>query len=175
MPWIAWMPALPPASTGDFAGSTATTSTPGTSCFRTSPHTRDAAARADACDKRIDLAARRFEDLARRCAAMDVGVGDVVELLRHEVRPVLVAEFLRGIDGAAHAFDRGRQHKLRAVAREEATALGAHVFGHREYELVALDGADHREADAGVAGCWLDDRVAACAEIRSHQAFTLDW
>ena len=37
MPWMPWGRALPPASTGDRAGSTATTRIPGTFSFSTSP------------------------------------------------------------------------------------------------------------------------------------------
>ena len=64
------------------------------------------------------------------------------------------------MDRAGHALDRRGEQKLHAEALQEATALEAHVFRHGEDEVVALRGADHREADAGVTGGGLDERVA---------------
>ena len=48
----------------------------------------------------------------------------------------------------------------RAEKAHELAALDAEALGHRHDERVALGGADHREADAGVAARRLDDGLA---------------
>ena len=103
------------------------------------------------------LAVGVAQDLLRRRAAVHLRVGRVVELLRHEVVLVLRHQLLGGEDGAGHALDRRREDELGAVALQQLAALGAHVVRHRQDQLVALHGSDHREADAGVAGRRLDD------------------
>ena len=114
---------------------------------------------ADAGDEGVHLAARRVDDLARGGEAVDLRVRRVLELAEHHV--VLLADkLLRGVDRAGHALDRRGEQELDAEALEEATPLEAHVLRHREDELVALRRADHREADAGVAGRGLDEGVA---------------
>src|SRR5262249_47459649 len=124
----------------------------------------DRAAGANARDEGVETAAGVVEDLERSGAAVDVRVGRGVELLGHEVAPVLLYHVLGGGDGAGHAFDSGREDELGAEALKEATALVAVVVGHREDDFVALDGADEGEADAGVAAGRLDDGVARLEE-----------
>ena len=134
--------------------------TPGTLLLQHLAHAGDGAAGAD---RRATNASRRsvgrLEDLERGGAAVDLGIGRVLELLRHEVLGMLAQHLLGGEDGARHALDGRREVDLGAVAREQALALHAHVVGHREDQPVALHRAHHREPDAGVAARRLDDRA----------------
>ena len=61
---------------------------------------------------------------------------------------------LRPRDRALHAQLAGRQVELRAVGRHELAPLDRERLGHHQDEPVALDRADEREADAGVARRW---------------------
>src|SRR5438045_1314227 len=38
-------------------------------------------------------------------------------------------------------------------------SLDAERFGHRDHQRIALLGANHRKADAGITACCLDDRL----------------
>ena len=63
-------------------------------------------------------------------------------------------------------FSRGVSSKRRAVGEHQAAPLDAHAVGHDEDDRVALDGADHRQADARVARGRLDDRRARLERAR---------
>ena len=119
MPWIACRPGLPPASTGDRAGSTATMRTSGSSCFSTSPTPVIVppvpTPATNASSRPLGVA----QDLQRGRAAVHLRVGRVVELLRHEVVVFFSHHLLGREDGAGHALDRRRQDELRAVALEQ--------------------------------------------------------
>ena len=88
---------------------------------------------------------------------MNLGVGRVVELLRHPRVRRLFHELLGARDGAFHALGAGREHELRAEHREQRAPLERHRLGHREDELVAFGRRDERQRDAGVAARRLDD------------------
>ena len=78
----------------------------------------DRAAGAHAGDEGVERAARRLEDLRAGGPSVDLRVGRVLELLRHEVA-VLVDELLGGVNRACHALDGRRQHEIRAEALHE--------------------------------------------------------
>src|SRR5690606_20819056 len=74
----------------------------------------DGAARADAGYHDIDRAVRVLPDLLGRGPAVDLGVGRVLELLRHEGARVPLHDLLGLGDRAAHALRRRRQLELGA-------------------------------------------------------------
>jgi hypothetical protein len=96
-------------------------------------------------------------DLFRGGAAVDLGVGGVLELLRHEGAGNLCGELAGARDGALHALRTGSEHELGAVRAQKVAALDAHRLRHGKQHLVAAGGGDHRESDAGVTAGRLDD------------------
>src|SRR5208282_2174479 len=120
---------------------------------------RNRAAGADAGDKSVD-ARELLEQLGPGASIMDVGIGGVAELLRHEVAGIFAAQLLRLGDRAMHPARVRRQHQLRAVRDQQRAPLFAHRVGHRENQLVAFHRGDQREADTGVAGGRLDNSIA---------------
>ena len=56
--------------------------------------------------------------------------------------------------------DGRRQHHPRAEEAHQPPALDGEAFGHHDDQGIALAGADHRKADAGVAAGRLDDCLA---------------
>jgi hypothetical protein len=82
MPWMRWLPGLPPESTAALAGSTATMRTPASSLEHLAD-AGDGAAGAHAGDEDVDRAAGVVPDLGavvRRCAS---GFAGLLELLQH--------------------------------------------------------------------------------------------
>src|SRR3990172_84097 len=162
---IPWMPcglALPPCKTGDLAGSTATTRTPGTSCFNTSPTPVmvPPLPTPPPRHKSVDLPLSRLQDLSGGCQAVDFRVGRIEKLLRHEVAGIVRYQRLGGVDGATHPLDGWGQDQLRPEPAHQCPSLHAHVFRHRQDQAVPFDRRHHRKADPGVSGSRLDDRVA---------------
>src|SRR5271165_5278832 len=77
---------------------------------------RDGAAGSDRCNERVDVPVRVAPDLFGRRAAVDLRIGRVVELLRHEVFcRIRVVDFLRAPDRSGHSLGARCQHELRAV------------------------------------------------------------
>ena len=102
------------------------------------------------------------EDLPRGRAAVDLRVGGVVELLRHEVRrcssrtsssAAKTAPVMPSIAGVRIELRR----RSACSSRRRSMLMSSGIV---RIELVALDRGDHRQADAGVAAGRLDDRVA---------------
>ena len=120
---------MPPASTGERAGSTATIRTPGSVCLSTSPTPVIVPPVPTPGDEGVEAAVGVAQDLLGRRAAVDLRVGRVVELLRHEVAVVLAHQLLGGEHGARHALDRRREDQLGAVALQQLAPLHAHVSG----------------------------------------------
>ncbi len=126
-------------------------------------HARDAlegSASPKAGDPVIQLFALEIvHDLARRRARVHVGIRLVLELA--DVEPaMLLRQFLRLHDHAGGAQRGGRQDHLRAEEAHQSAALNREALGHGDHQRVALGGADHREADAGIAAGRLDHRHA---------------
>ena len=88
---------------------------------------------------------------------MNRGVGGIVELAE-DVAVGRVGQDLVGLgDGAFHAVGAGGQDDFRSEGRSRTRRSSAHGLGHGEDELVALDGGDEGERDAGVAAGGLDE------------------
>jgi len=102
------------------------------------------------------LAPEVRDDLPRGGARVNVGVGFVLELARQE--PAMRFGQLDRFDyhGQSAASSR-RQHDLGAQEAHELTPLDTELLCHRDHQGVALAGAHHGEADAGVAACRLND------------------
>ena len=88
-----------------------------------------------------------------------VGVGLVLELPGQEPA-VRLGELDRLVDHADAALRLRRQDHLGAEKAHQPAPLDAELLGHRDHQRIALGGAHHREADAGVAAGRLDDGLA---------------
>ncbi len=120
-------------------------------------HPGDGAAGADAGNDDIHLAIRIAPDLFGGGAAVDLGVGRVLELLGHEVARVRRNQLFGLADGAGHAFCAGGKDQLGPIGAQQHTALFAHRIGHDQGQLVAPGGAHKGQANAGIAAGRLDD------------------
>ena len=124
---------------------------------------RDRAAGSDRDHERVDLAARLLPDLG----AGRLVVGLRVALVRVLVGLVGAGDLLGEPVGdrvvALRRLGRDRvraDHDLGSVGAQERDLLLAHLVGHDEDAVVALDRGGDREADSGVPGRGLDDRPA---------------
>ena len=126
--------------------------------------TGDRASGADSGDEGVHLAAGGRPDLLGGRAAVDLGVGGVVELLRHEGAP-LIGDLAGQVDGLVHAAQRRRLVHLGAIGAQQVGALAGHPLGERQDALVAARRADHRQRDAGVAAGRLDDQRATALDL----------
>ena len=90
---------------------------------------------------------------------MKVGIGLVLELPRHE--PAMGLGELDGlVDHADGALGRGRDDDLGAEEAHQLAPLDAEGLRHGDDQRIALGGADHGKADAGVAAGRLDHGLA---------------
>ncbi len=87
---------------------------------------------------------------------MDSRVGRIVKLLQNIAVGRVGQDLVSLGDGPFHAVGTRRQHDLGAKRPQQNAPLQAHCFRHREDDLVALDGGDEGEGDAGVAAGGLD-------------------
>ncbi len=157
MPWIGCGPLAPPESTGEAAGSTATICTDGLRSLSTWPTPVIVPPVPTPDDDDVDGAVGVVPDLLGRGAAVDLGVGRVRELLRHEVLRVALGELLGPGDRARHALGPRGEDQLGAVGAQQGPPLLAHRLGHRQHDRDASRRADHGQRDAGVAAGGLDD------------------
>ena len=179
--WLAlgWPPAsrgwaMPLPSSGALSGSAATMRIAGIGGLQPARRAEQRAAGAEAGDEGMDpLAFEVGEDLARRRAGVHVGVGLVVELAAEEPA-VLLGQLDRLVEHAAALLARGREHHPGAEEAQELAPLDAEALGHRQHQRIALLGADHRQADAGVAAGRLDHGLAGrrAAPRRSASSIT---
>ena len=150
----------PLASIGASAGSHTTILVSGTLLRE---HARDALQRsagAVAGHPVVELLALEVvDDLARRGARMHVGIGLVLELAGQEPA-VRLGQLDRLVHHAEAALGGGREHHLGAEEAHQLAALDAERFGHGDDQRIALRGAHHGEADAGVAAGRLDHGLA---------------
>jgi len=72
----------------------------------------DRATGADTADEHVDLAFGVLPNLLGRGPAVHLGVGRILELLRHEVLAAGAADLLGMADGPRHAFSRRREHEF---------------------------------------------------------------
>ena len=180
MPWMRCGPALPPDNTADPRGSTAIKRTSGKRRRSTWPTPVSVPPDADAGDEGIDagrqrpspvdvIACRRQlidlrQDLGAGGADVGLGIVGVSELLRHEIAAVAARELFGPLDGPGHVEALGCQHQIGTIGLEQAAALRLIDSGMGQQQLVALDGADDGQADAGIARGRLDDDRLAGAD-----------
>ena len=122
IPWMRCGPGGPPDSTGLSSGSTATICRAGLARFQHLADPGQRAAGSDAADHDIDRALRVPPDLLGGGLAVDLGIGRVLELLRHE-RVGQIADDLLGPARSRRA-SRWRPGSVRVRRRAEA-ACGA--------------------------------------------------
>ena len=86
---------------------------------------------------------------------MDLRVGFVIELARHEIGiGMLVNQSLCFSNRAAHAFGGGCQNQLGAKCAQQHFAFFTHTLRHGNRQFVAAGGAYHGQTDTGIAaGC----------------------
>ena len=90
---------------------------------------------------------------------MDVGVGGVLELTRHE--PAVGFGKLTAFGDHPHALLFLRcQDDFGTQESHEFAALNREGLDHYRHEWVALGSADHRQSDAGIPRCGLDHGLA---------------
>ena len=99
---------------------------------------------------RISLRRRRLVDGGVRLGLELVGEKPAVGLGQFDRLDVHAEPFLRA----------GRQDDLRAEHPHQLAPLDGEAVGHGDDERIALLGADHGEADAGVAAGRFDDGLA---------------
>ena len=91
---------------------------------------------------------------------MNGGVGEVLELLRHDRARDFGEELPRPLHRPAHALFGAGQLKLGAQQGQHLAPLDGHAFGHDQDQGIALGGGDEGEPDAGVAAGRFDQRGA---------------
>ena len=121
------------------------------------------AAGAEPGDEGADLV-ELLEDLLRRAVVVRERVGLVAVLVGHVVAVGVARHLVGHRDGAVGALVAGAVDDLGAVHLQQLGALGRHVVGHDDLQRIALAAADHRQADAGVAGGRLEDRLPGADE-----------
>jgi hypothetical protein len=104
---------------------------------------------------------------------VDGGVRLVGELLGEDGAGRGGGDLLGLRDGALHAERGLGEDELGSVRLQQHAALDRHRGRHREDDLVAARGADHREGDAGVAARALDDRAAGLQSPDASAASTM--
>ena len=105
------------------------------------------------------VAGEVVDDFARGGAGMEVRIGFVLELPCHEPA-VGFGQFDRLLDHSDRSLGGRRQHDLGAEKAHQSPPFDAEGLGHRDNKRIAFRGADHGEADAGVAARRLDDGLA---------------
>jgi hypothetical protein len=100
-----------------------------------------------------------LQDLDRRRARVDLGVGLVLELAGHEPA-VRVGQLLRLAEHADAGLDGGSEHDLGPVEAHELAALDAERLRHDDDQGIAALRADHGQPDPGVPARGLDDGLA---------------
>ena len=89
---------------------------------------------------------------------MHFRVGGVVELLGHEITRIFSQHFFCPLDGAFHPEFGAAQFSFCAETFQNHPSLGAHVFRHDKYNIIALDGTHQSEVDTRISTCRFNDR-----------------
>jgi len=122
-------------------------------------HAGNRAAGADARHEDVDLTFRVVPDFGACRPQVNLGVGGILELLRHEVLGVL-RHLLGPGHCAPHPFGCRREHEVGTEPLEQLPPLDRHRLRHQERERIALRGTDEGQRDPGVATGRLDDVLA---------------
>ena len=88
---------------------------------------------------------------------MGLGIVWIIELSAAEAAGDIFEQFFRFGDSAGHALSCRCQDDLCAVGFEQALPLLAHIFRHRQDDLVALDRAYQSQTHTGIAAGRFDD------------------
>jgi len=130
----------------------------GISKFQDFTDTCDSSAGADSGDEDVDVSGGVAPDFFGGGAAVNLGIGGVLELARHEAAAAGAGQHLFGpFDGSGHTFDCGGQDDFRAECQYESAAFDGGSFGHGNLQWVAACGADAGQSDTGIAaGCFED-------------------
>ena len=166
MPWILCGVCWPPDSTGLSSGSTATIRKRRLARLQHLPDAGDGAAGADAGDEVVDIAAGVVPDFLGRGAAVNFGIGEVLELLRHHGIGRGAHQFLRGGDRALHALRCRRQDDFGAEERQHLAPLDRHRFRHHQLQPVAAGSGDEGQRDPGIARSRLDQHGVGIDQAR---------
>ncbi len=120
-------------------------------------------------DQHVDRAAGLAPDLLGGSVIVGLPVRRVVELVHGEIASrVFTHQAVDFFDGAVGPEVARREQDLRAARLEDPLAFDTDRFGHGQQQAVALDGADHGQADPRVAARGLDDDL-----LRGQLAGTL--
>ena len=164
IPWILCGPGVPPDSTADAAGSTATTRQSRVALLQHLADAGDRAAGADAGDEHVDagrpVASQISGPVVRRWISGLAGF----ENWSGRKTSSLLGHRARGGDRLVHPAQRLGDLDARAVEPQQPLALAAHPLRERQHELVALRRADERERDARC--CRSSPRRSSCARAR---------
>ncbi len=131
----------------------------------------DRTAGADARDDDVDGAIGIVPDFFGRRNLVNIRIGFVFELLRHDRARRFINQLLGAIDGAAHALFRRRELEFRPQQDQHLAALDRHRFRHDQDQLVALGCGDERQGDAGIARGRFDDRTARLQQPPGFEGF----
>ena len=101
-----------------------------------------------------------IQDLRARRRFMGQRVGLISILIEHPVARLVGRHALGHLDGAIRTPATIGRNDFGAERPQQLPPLIADVLRHDSREPIALDLADHRQRDAGVAAGWLDQRVA---------------
>src|ERR1700733_1836986 len=104
------------------------------------------------------VAGEVVDDFARGGAGVEIRIGFILELPRHEPA-VGFGQFDRFLDHSYRSLGSGRQHDFGAQKAHQSPPFDAEALGHRDNERIPFSGAHHRKSDAGVAARRLDDRL----------------
>ena len=99
--------------------------------------TGDGATGANACDEDIDRSIAVIPDLRTGGLLVDLWVGGILELARHEVLArIAICNFLGLGDRTRHAFSGFRENQFGAKDGHHTTTFDRHRFRHGEDQLV---------------------------------------
>ena len=100
----------------------------------------------------------------RRSYPVNVRVSRILELLRNEASGNLLLELQRLGNRTRHAFVARCQHDLRAVRLQYIDPFLGHIVRHNQDSPVTLGGRNHRQANAGIPACRLNNGTARLEE-----------
>src|SRR5215213_3280324 len=109
---------------------------------------------------RIDLAAKLFNDLARRGLFMKTRVRIILKWLRHKAAVDRSGKFVATINGALHSGFMRNVFNLTAESFDELHFLFRKASRDAENNTIATRHSHESETDSGIAGSGFDDRRA---------------
>ncbi len=120
---------------------------------------RKRTARADACDKNIDLAIGITVNFRSCCLVVRLGIRRVDKLPRNKAVFDFFGEFIRLRNRARHALCAVGQYQFRTVRFHQLSAFYAHRFGHGDNDFIPADSRHRAKTDACIARSRLNNRA----------------